>query len=133
MSLCLRPVVETWGPSMTYLTRDIQISDLLDGIVSMIESTVHLSEDATQIATYEYGDMTVIWISNGKLFLDFLSTTKPEAILEYLERDAVTSRDDIGAEEYERVCEDVAEFCQSAESWRASIDPQDGSLRLYCD
>ena len=37
------------------------------------------------------------------------------------------------AEERERLIEDIGDIKLMSGAWRASVDPEDGSLRFYCD
>jgi hypothetical protein len=122
MSCCIRPVVETWGEPMTFLSRTTDIADLIVRIAHQ--------RDTCSAETYQYGsDVRVAWVDEGAQFLDFLASTTPEAILAKLANDGYTSSQD---EEYEREAEDVREICRMVPQWRNSIDT-DGSLRFYCD
>jgi hypothetical protein len=122
MSLCIRPVVETWGESLTYSSRGTPIHDLIEAIADQVSSIKN--------GTFSYGDITVVYIDNGQQFLRYLETAGPKEILDELATSGLLSADD---EEYARQSSDVQDLCQMAASWRRSIDPQDGSLRIYCD
>lgn len=131
MSLCIRPVIETWGESLTYSSRDIDMADLLGYLAGYAHD---MQNESIECATNTYGEMEVIWISNGHAFLDFLMATPTLSILETLANDeateAATSPDD---ETYQRLRTDIDDLRAIAQTWRKSIDAHDGSLRIYCD
>ena len=126
MSLCIRPVVETWGESITYSSRETDIWERLEQLADLA------GIDSTNFHSTQYGnDLTVFWVYEGGKFLDFLSEAgMGTRIVNQLETEELLSG---GAEEREREAEDLRDICAMAESWRKSIDPADGSLRIYCD
>jgi hypothetical protein len=130
MSLSLRPVIETWGESLTFSSRDQEIWAVLTCLVSYAEQNRSIAAESLTCEHHEYGDMNVLWISDGNAFLDFLTCTSPQAILDSLANDGMTSADE---DEYARQREDVTGLCQVSSLWRTSIDPHCGSLRIYCD
>ena len=124
MSLCIRAVIETWGESMTYSSRETDIWDQLAGMAEMA------GIEPGEYAVTEYGDMQVFWVNDGARFLNFLAD-KDAVMLRTIDRESETVSDD--PEERERELGDVKEICGMAGEWRKSIDPADGSLRIYCD
>ena len=130
MSLSLRPVIETWGEHLTFSSRDQEIWAVLTHLVSYAEASRSTSAEPLTCEHYEYGDMNVLWISDGRAFLDFLASSSPQALFDSLANDNMTSADE---DEYARQLEDVTGLCQMSSLWRNSIDPLSGSLRLYCD
>ena len=122
MSLCLRPVVENWGESMTYSSRERDITDLLAELAHQAH--------AGEVAQHPYGDLRVVWIEKGQVFLDYLGNTEVADMLAVLADADLLSADD---DERERATEDVRDIKLMAGVWRASVDPEDGSLRFYCD
>ena len=122
MSLCLRPVIEKWGESLTYSTREHDVTDCLAALAHQAQ--------AGEVAQNSYGDLQVVWIENGRPFLDYLRDTEVADMLGVLADADLLSADE---EERERATEDVRDLKMMAGAWRASVDPEDGSLRLYCD
>lgn len=130
MSVCIRPVVETWGESFTYLSRETEIGDLLAALVDMCDEQAETKAEfvAKQL---DYGDMNVVYIHDGKRFLDWLeSPVKTVDIMAWLFSEDRLSSD---REEYERQKGDVLGLRTMVPDWRKSINPDDGSLRIYCD
>ena len=122
MSLCLRPVVEKWGEGLTYSTREYDITDLLVALADQAQ--------AGEVAQNSYADLRVVWIEKGQAFLDYVRDTEVADMLGVLADADLLSADE---EERERATEDVRDLKMMAGAWRASVDPEDGSLRLYCD
>lgn len=122
MSMCIRPVIETWGESLTFSSRDVPIVDLLDGIADI---------EGFERAENLYGDMNVFWVQEGRKFLEYLVNTPLADIIPVLEENGLITSEN---EERERQIEDLKALADYAPVWmRTSIDPQDGSLRIYSD
>jgi hypothetical protein len=130
MSLHIRPVLETWGEGFTYLSRDTPIYDLLVSIADLVEATRHMDTEPLVSQVSDYADLAVFYVSDGEAFLSYLEATAPATILDALANDDRTSAD---TAEYERERDDVTELCRMASVWRTSLDPSNGSFRLYCD
>lgn len=122
MSLCLRPVIEKWGESLTYSTREHDIVDVIAALASAAR--------AGEVAQHPYADLRVVWIEKGQAFLNYLGDTEVTDMLAVLaDADLLSAEDD----ERERATEDVRDIKLMVGAWRASVDPEDGSLRFYCD
>lgn len=135
MSASIRAVVETWGEHVTYLSRDLEIADLLEKLAEFAEDGHDHTGDLPELSKQvEYNEMTVVWIQNGRRFLNYLAITEPATIMERLSDDDAVSEDD---EEAGRQLSDVKDICAMAapgrDGWHKSIDPVDGGLRIYCD
>jgi hypothetical protein len=118
MSVCLRPVIETWGESYTY-------SIARDEIVNLLRE-VAARADAGETWEREYGDVAVVVIANGSQFIDFLADG----------REALFKANEEGRDNYDLTdaeIEAVDEMAELASAWRQSIDPDDGFLRIYVD
>ena len=82
MSLCLRPVVETWGEGLTYSTRWIDMDDLIAALVQYAgEDTGEGKESVLDLEplvheTSTYGDMRTVYISDGERFLNALTLSQ---------------------------------------------------------
>jgi hypothetical protein len=130
MSLSIRPVIEMWGENLSYLSRDTSIADLLVSIADLAEEERNITTEPLISQLSDYNDMCVFYVSDGDAFLAYLETTAPAAIL-----DALANNDQTSAHsaEYNRQSDDVMDLCRIASAWRPSIDPSNGSLRIYCD
>ncbi len=122
MSLAIRPVIETWGEHMTYLSRELHISELVEAVA--------FQDETNEAFTNDYGeDIAVVYIQDGELFLRRLEAG-PDQIFQQLEEDGW-----ISVESSERECQlsDVRELCSMATEWHRWLDPKDKGLRIYCD
>jgi hypothetical protein len=120
LSLCLQPVVENWGESVTYSSREHNITGLLTALADHAQ--------AGEIAQNSYADM--VWIENGQAFLTYLGRTEVADMTAALEEADLLSANDV---ECERTIEDLADLKLMSGAWRTSVDPEHGSLRFYCD
>ena len=144
MSLCLRPVVETWGEGLTYSTRWIDMDDLIAALVQYAgEDTGEGKESVLDLEplvheTSTYGDMRTVYISDGERFLNWLESVPvtggadPKALTTRLEADGLIPDGEDDPEELERIVEDLRGMKNMAKDWKKSVD-QDRSLRFYCD
>lgn len=124
MSICIRPVVETWGESFAYSSRETHISQILEAIAESAD------KDFTT-ETHNYGeDICVFFAAEGGAFLDYLENTGIGVIEDYLVDQGTLSVDE---EERARQLQDILGICAMAAEWRKSLDPRTGSLRIYCD
>jgi hypothetical protein len=123
-------VIETWGPHVTYLSRRVPLTELLDTLVQMAEAQRSSAVLPLVTETHEYGDTAVLYVSEGAPFLEFLERTPLKDLMDYLANEGLTSGDD---EEYDRQVDDISDIKAMAPTWRNYLDPADGSLRLYCD
>ena len=122
MSLCLRPVVEKWGEGLTYSSRERDITDLIGALAHEAQ--------AGEVAQHSYADLRVVWVEKGLIFLDYLRDTEVTDMLAVLaDADLLNAE----TEERERATEDVRDLKLMSGAWRTSVDPEDGSLRFYCD
>jgi hypothetical protein len=122
VSLAIRPVIETWGDHMTYLTRGLHVSELIEAIAAQDESNNAFINN--------YGEeIAVVYIQDGEGFLRRLEAG-PDQILKRLEEDGWLSAK---SGEREPQLSDVRELCRMAPQWRRWLDPKDKSLRIYCD
>ena len=92
MSLCLRPVVEKWGESLTYSTRERDIVDVIAALAS--------DAQAGEITQHAYADLRVVWIEKGQAFLDYVRDTEVTDMLAVLADADLLSAE---AEERERL------------------------------
>lgn len=130
MSMCIRPVVETWGESLTYSGRETDIWDVLE-VAGRLANEARGERDELATIVKEYDDMNVFYVSDGVAFLSYLEQpAAPTAILDELANEDMSSEDQ---DEYARQRSDIEDLCKMAALWRGSIDPTDGSLRIYCD
>jgi hypothetical protein len=117
MSMHLRPVVEKWGPSCGFLLGHEEMVELLREIATRAGIDTHSQN--------EYGDLEVVWIQNGRKFLDFLGGGR-KAML-----DAKADGLDIyDLTDDEPEC--VEHLAGMVDQWRAILG-EDGSLRIYVD
>lgn len=139
MSMCIRPVIETWGERLTYSSRHFY-----DGIAELLERIAECArfdearsgsnpEESLMSTSNEYSDLTVFYASSGTAFLGFLKVNTPAAILARLESEELSDGPVEDPDERLRIMEDITGLCDIADAWRKWIDPKDGSLRIYCD
>lgn len=122
MSLSIRPVIETWGEYMTYLSRDLHISELIEAIA--------IQDEPNHAFKNDYGDdIAVVYIEDGERFLSRLEAG-PDQIFQCLQDEGWVSDN---SSERERQLSDIRELCRMAPEWRRWLDPKDKSLRIYCD
>jgi hypothetical protein len=67
--LSLRPVVEKRGPSLGFLLSHEEMMDLMGEIATRAGIENHCQ--------HEYGDLGVVWIQDGRRFLDFIGGGPP--------------------------------------------------------
>jgi hypothetical protein len=113
----IRPVVEKWGPSYSCLLEHEETIDLLREIATRATTENHRQT--------EYGDLEVVWIQDGRKFLDFLSGGR-EAMLEA----KANGLDIYDLTDEELAC--VEQLAGLTATWRDSLG-EDGSLRIYVD
>ena len=112
MSLSIRPVIETWGEHVTYLSRDLHISELIEAIAAQ--------DETNHAFTNDYGeDIAVVYIENGERFLSRLEAG-PDQIFQQLEEEGWISAK---SNERERQLSDIRDLCRMAPEWR------NGSIR----
>ena len=114
--MCLRQVVETWGESMTYSSRELPLSELLERIVAQCENERHLHEEPLTSESHENGDVMVVWISDGKAFLTYLVLVETSSTLIFvqLEADGLPSGK---PDELARQRSNIEELCAMAGGW----------------
>jgi hypothetical protein len=118
MSVVLRPVVEQWGESYTYSLNQDEMLDLIEEVAARAE--------AGQTIRTEYGDLVVMYIQEGRKFLDLLAGGR-EAML----RAKAEGKDNYDL--YDRELNTIDELATLTPAWQRSVCPRDGSLRIYVD
>jgi hypothetical protein len=122
MSMYLRPVIEKWDKSVAYSSREHDIADVLVALARQ--------EQAGQVDHRLYGEMRVVYIDQGRTFLDYLWVTDINDMLATIADAGLLS---VEAEERDRMIEDLKDLKAKSQAWRGLIDPDDGSLRFHCD
>ena len=107
---------------MTYLSRDLHISELIEAIAAQDETNNAFINNYSE-------EIAVVYIQDGEGFLSRLEAG-PDQILKRLEEDGRISAK---SGESERQLSDVRGLCSMAPEWRRWLDPKDKSLRVYCD
>ena len=72
----------------------------------------------------------MVYIEQGRTFLDYLGGVDVVNAVLATNPDAGLLRN---VEERDRLIEDLQDLKLASLAWHASIDPDDGSLRFYCD
>jgi len=121
MSMHLRPVIQYWGESLTYSSREPDMADVL------VILARHAG--AGRVDRTLYGDLRVICIQRGGEFLNYLGSAGSFDMFTMIVAEGESSSD---VEERERLLQDVRDLKGMAEAWRMWID-DDGTLRFYCD
>ena len=110
------------GESTAYSSREYDIADVL--------VTLARQAQAGEVKLRLYGDQRVVYIDQGRTFLDYLCDTDMGEMLTALATADLFSAD---TEECGRTIEDLKDLKAKSKAWLSSVDPRDGSLRFYCD
>lgn len=121
MSGRFRAVVEQWYEGLDHSLEH-------DAVVGLLREIAYRAglDNGLQTREVEYDDVTVVFISDGPKFLDFLAQGT---------KGMVAARK-AGRSGYELSQAEVREFHNMValvEDWRKAIDPTDKSLRFYVD
>lgn len=130
MGLSIRPVIEKWGESLSYISRETGIDDLFYYLATLAEEDTSIKDGAIICEPSDYADMRVVYISNATAFLNWLKLANLESVLDRLAKNGQLSLDE---EEYARQKDDLEAIISMAETWQSSIDPINGGIRFYCD
>lgn len=126
MGYNLRPVVETWGDSVSW-----------SGSLDSHEQTCQLIQQlclriGVETTCHTYNDISVVYVEKGKEFLEFLKGRDWKPLPNQVECNREEGLDgiyDLSHEEI-RLLNSMADMWAE---WTGSIDPVDGSLRFYVD
>jgi len=119
VSRTFRPVKEIWGEDSNQFVDHDSLVDIL----TTIADEVNPNDGQFSYDTVEYNDKTVFWASDGKRFLATMRAANDTDFLHVCDAD-----DD-------QACVSLIQNLKAlADTWeRDSLDPKDGSLRLYID
>jgi hypothetical protein len=67
--------------------------------------------------------------TKGRTFLDYLGAEDRDMLAALATADLFSA----DTEERERIIEDLRDLKAKSQAWHGSLDPEDGSLRFYCD
>jgi Ran GTPase-activating protein (RanGAP) involved in mRNA processing and transport len=119
MSANFRPVIEKWGPSSDCFIKS-------DGVEEVLTSLSLASFPGGTLEINEYDEVNVVWIEDGKKFLDYIDSKSVDQLIS--ESSEIAERDDL---------DDVRILLESikrlSSEWRQLVDDSDGSLRFYID
>lgn len=119
MGYALRPVVEQWGESVSW-SGSMDEHDKACGLIAQAAFRA-----GSESQCHQYDELSVVWIENGKAFLDFLKARDWKPVPGVAEDEVF----DLDQEEI-RLLNSMADMWAE---WTDSIDPVDGSLRFYVD
>jgi hypothetical protein len=129
MSLCIRPVIETWGPHISRHTDEPESSDTLLRFLG--EKAGEEPSETSGVETTEF-----YW-DDGKKILDFFEGMDPEAVLaEYLGAGHYAGKiPPMSGEptEAQNLLELLEALKQSAPEWRKWCHPKHGTFTLFSD
>jgi hypothetical protein len=117
MSMSLRPVREDWGTHSSSFCDDPV--NILSALTNEFTGGNHGEES--------YGDLTVVWISDGKTFLDRLHAMNRDERHQLAVKFAGEYDEDVGD-----VDSLLSNMRNLANEWRGMLG-SDGSLRFYVD
>lgn len=125
MSRDFRPVVETWGPNSSCFVESDAIVEVLTSLVLASSPDLTSSPDG-QVSVNGYGEVDVLWIENGKKFLDYVDSKTVDQMIS--ENSEITERPDV-----EDVRSLIGNIKALSSDWRKLVDPKGGALRFYID
>ena len=119
MSRSFRPVIEKWGSSSSFFIES-------DAIEEVLTSLSLAAFPTGEVLINEYNEVNVVWIEDGKKFLDYIDSKSVDQLIS--ESSEIADQADM---------EDVRSLLGNIKSlsskWRQLIDGADGSLRFYID